>query len=152
MVAGASADGSVIVGRLDSGRREVFRFTDETGLVKLDDLFNPTVVSADGSMIFGETIAGDGSQAVVWDATHGVRYLRDVFTNEFGLDLTEWNLRSANGVSADGTVIVGYGMNPFGHFEGWMAVVPEPATNVLWLLGLMRLFVSHGRIVEKQEV
>jgi hypothetical protein len=36
-----------------------------------------------------------------------------------------WRLESANAVSADGTVIVGDGVNPLGRREGWIARLPE---------------------------
>jgi len=41
----------------------------------------------------------------------------------------------AYGVSADGLTIVGGGINPDGHPEGWVATIPEPATLILLGLG-----------------
>ena len=38
-----------------------------------------------------------------------------------GTDLTDWTLSQAEGVSDDGTVIVGYGNNPDGNTEAWIA-------------------------------
>ena len=43
-----------------------------------------------------------------------------VVTMDFG-----WQLRSANGVSADGTVIVGDGVDPLGLSQGWIARLPK---------------------------
>jgi hypothetical protein len=38
------------------------------------------------------------------------------------------------GVSDGGTVIVDYGTGPQCYMEGWVAVIPEPATGVLLTL------------------
>ena len=50
---------------------------------------------------------------------------------DFGLDLTGWSLEVGHGVSDDGMTIVGWGNNPDGNTEAWVAHIPEPAT--LWL-------------------
>jgi hypothetical protein len=53
-----------------------------------------------------------------------------------GLDLSGWSLDSAWGVSADGFTIVGYGINPSGQNEGWIAnLSPEPVPEPLTILG-----------------
>jgi hypothetical protein len=44
-----------------------------------------------------------------------------MLTDELRLDLTGWQLSGARGISADGTVIVGFGTNPGGQTEGWIA-------------------------------
>ena len=46
---------------------------------------------------------------------------------------TGWTLWSATGISADATTIVGYGANPSGQTEAWLAniSVPEPSTFAL---------------------
>src|SRR5712691_9226942 len=50
-----------------------------------------------------------------------------------GVDLTGWRLNSATGVSADGTVIVGYGTDPTGNIQAWIArLTPLPQrTNIV---------------------
>jgi hypothetical protein len=41
--------------------------------------------------------------------------------------LEGWQLNGHNGgVSLDGTTIAGYGINPNGQIEGWMATIPAP--------------------------
>jgi probable HAF family extracellular repeat protein len=80
-------------------------------------------VSGDGSVIVG---AGDGGP-FLWDAARGARDLKTALVNEYGLDLTGWTLTTAWDVSADGTTIVGVGVNRFGATEGWVAVLPEPS-------------------------
>ena len=67
----------------------------------------------------------------IWDEIHGSRNLKEVLTNDYGLDLSDWwDLDSATGISDDGTVIVGYGTNPDGHIEAFRVVLPEPSTLV----------------------
>ena len=82
-------------------------------------------VSADGSIVVGFAQSATEANAFIWDADHGMRVLRDVLTNDFGLDLTGWRLREATGISADGVTIVGWGVNPDGDFEAWIAVIPQ---------------------------
>jgi hypothetical protein len=43
-----------------------------------------------------------GREAFIWDAVHGMRNLREVLIQEYGLDLSVWTLSEARGVSADG--------------------------------------------------
>ena len=52
------------------------------------------------------------------------------------MDLTGWNLEEAMGLSDDGLTISGWGYNPDGHREGWVAHIPEPASLGLMLIGL----------------
>ncbi len=118
-----SADGSVVVGRGNSSfGDEAFRWTQAGGMVGLGDLpggiffSGATAVSADGSVIIG--ISGG---AFIWDVTHGIRSLKDVLVNDYGLDLTGWVLYAAMDISADGRTIVGFGRNPSSYGEAWIA-------------------------------
>ena len=94
-------------------------------------------VSADGSVIVGHiggsSIFGPPVGAFIWDETHGMRSLQGVLVDHFRLDLTGWTLTSATGVSADGSTIVGEGINPDGFNEGWIAVLPVPEPAMEWL-------------------
>lgn len=54
--------------------------------------------------------------------------LKGVLENDYGLVLTGWELDKAMGISADAFTLVGYGTNPDGLTEGWIAAIPEPAT------------------------
>lgn len=51
--------------------------------------------------------------------------------DKYGLDLANWTLYNATGISADGLTIVGYGANPDGYGEAWIATIPEPASILL---------------------
>jgi len=142
---GISADGSVIIGFSTSASGvEAFRWTESTGMVGLGDLpggvFQSSAndISADGSVIVGSANSGV-SEAVFWTEADGMRVLQDFLMNELGLDLTGWQLTNAFGISDDGLTIVGRGTNPDGISQGWIAVIPEPATGLLCLLGLAGL-------------
>lgn len=43
------------------------------------------------------------------------------------------NLESANGISADGSIIVGVGINPDGNTEAWLADLSIPLPPALWM-------------------
>ena len=68
-----------------------------------------------------------------------MRNLQDVLVDDCGLDLNGWTLRSATDISDDGHVIVGYGINPAGDREAWVATIPEPATMSFLALGSLVL-------------
>ena len=140
-----SRDGTTIVGDSGtSGGGAAFRWTEAEGMVALEDAFGAVVggaardVSADGSVIVGTTGDGAAAQAFVWTAATGARALSVLLQNA-GLDLSGWQLRAANGLSADGRVIVGGGINPNGDYEGFVVVIPEPGTSLLLGLGLAML-------------
>jgi len=90
-------------------------------------------ISADGSIIVGES---DG-HAFIWDEANGIRNLKYVLETQYGLDLSNWKLTSANSISADGRTIVGDGVytvyaqlpdgsqwEVFIDSESWIAVLP----------------------------
>jgi uncharacterized membrane protein len=88
-------------------------------------------VSADGSVIVGSARAGNpgveplqDSSVFIWDAVHGVRALRDVLLEQ-GTDVTGWHLSYPFGMSADGRVIGGVGINPSGAPQSWLARLAE---------------------------
>jgi probable HAF family extracellular repeat protein len=128
---GISADGLVIVGRgysgaFDVNTHEAFSWTSDTGLIRLgftscNDWSIAHAASGDGSVIVGDPESNRGDCAFIWDAQHGMRNVHEVLTNEYGLQLTGWQLSGARGISGDGTVIVGFGTNPNGQTEGWIA-------------------------------
>ena len=152
-----SADGSVVVGQSSGAYGyEAFRWTQGTGMIGLGSLPGglfvsaATGVSADGSVIVGYSVGGE---VFVWNSTQGMRSLREILTNDYGLDLTGWGALSYAGnpqVSADGLTIVGQGWNPNGNLEAWIArlnpqnnpSVPEPSSilglGLFSLVGFLR--------------
>jgi len=162
---GVSADGSVVVGQsaffdFSAGGLEwnrAFRWSEATGMLDLGalpgDVYSAaSATSADGSVIVGFSSSSSSGnaqrRAFIWDTAHGMRSLSDVLVDEYGLDLTGWTLDSATAITQDGSSIVGYGVNPSGQREAWMATIPEPGTALLvaiGVFGLARMRTVRGR-------
>jgi uncharacterized membrane protein len=139
----ASGDGSVLAGQgLSASGYEAFRWTQAGGMVALGDLPGGTffseakIVSRDGTLILGQGSTASADEAFIWDEVHGMRNLRGVLVNDYGLDLTGWNLSTVQGISDDNSTIVGIGTDPSGQTEAWIATIPEPGTWMLVSFGL----------------
>ncbi|MCP4611921.1 MAG: hypothetical protein GY845_24735 [Planctomycetes bacterium] len=136
---GVSADGSVVVGGSQGPTDpsyEAFRW--ENGVMAgLGDLpggrhwSTAKAVSADGAIVVGHGENDTASLAFIWDADNGIRNLKSVLENDYGLDLTGWILKDATAISADGTTIVGYGTNADGNREGWIAVLDPYSPSLI---------------------
>ena len=127
---GISGDGLTIVGSSDGGGSyyQAFRWTSASGMVSLGNVPDTTLesrtalaASYNGSIIVGKGGTSTGDEAFIWDAAHGMRKLRDVLINDYGLDLAGWKLSEARAVSANGRAIAGNGINPNGQAEAWLA-------------------------------
>ena len=101
----------------------------------------PHDVSADGSVVVGYgngTTNTDEIQAFRWTQASGVMSIHELLLDE-GIDVAAmgWTLESATAVSADGTIIAGWGRNPSGQSEAWLVElpIPEPTSAFLALLG-----------------
>ncbi len=133
-----SSDGSVVVGRSESAAgTEAFRWTEADGMVGLGVLPVTSDEGAWGTSSDGSVIVGMGTEAFIWDPTYGMRDLKDVLINDYDLDLAGWTLRGAPDISDDGRFITGYGTNPDGLTEAWLADLshPVPIPSAIWLLG-----------------
>jgi len=142
-----SGDGAVVAGicRDLNPNGQPFLWSEAEGMVLIDNLAGsrfttPSALSEDGSVMVGSALfpdrpmgADDG--AVIWTAEAGMKRLKDVLVTDYGLDLTGWTLFDATGISADGWTIVGNGIDPEGHSQGWIATLPEPTTLVLLAVG-----------------
>jgi probable HAF family extracellular repeat protein len=133
MALAASADGSVVVGYSTTGAgREAFQWTQADGMVGLGDLsggaFSSVAhgVSADGSIVVGAGTTASGEEACIW-LNRTLSNLRVYLTDRYGLNLSGWTLTAAKLVSADGKTIVGYGVNPDGETEAWIAHLGDRA-------------------------
>lgn len=125
-----SPDGSIVVGRGRSeDGNEAFRWQDGE-MEPLGDVPGGAYfsyahgVSADGSVVVGVSLSDNGNEAFLWTEEAGMRALKVVLEEDYGLDLGEWRLRFAFDVSHDGTVVVGVGTNPDGQVEAFRAFLP----------------------------
>jgi uncharacterized membrane protein len=140
-----SWDGNVVAG---SGGplgpafvNRAFRWTPETGTVILDlppgrRASVAQAMSGDGSTLIGYLDDGFDASAFYWDLTHGMRELKQVLIDDYGLgeQLAGWTIWSGELMSADGNVILGFGRNPQGQDERFVVVlnpVPEPSSLAL---------------------
>ncbi len=134
---GVSANGRVIVGFGSTlyGQR-AFRWTRQRGMVELADPESgfeskALAVSLNGAVVVGKG-GTDGAlffEAFIWDRMNGMRLVKDVLEDDFGLNLSSWRLVAATDVSPDGSTIVGHGRNPDGNYEGWVAKFPRVARS-----------------------
>ena len=133
---GVSSDGNVVVGfGTTRTGAQAFRWTKSTGMVWLGEVPGVKAGSAafdaskDGSVIVGTITYGEaGEEAFIWDSTSGFQHLESVLKNDYGLkqELKGWTLEQALSMSDDGSTIVGFGVNPQGKREGWMARIKKP--------------------------
>lgn len=127
-----SADGSIIGGHIDN---QLTRWT-PNGVENHGTLDGAPFISltmdanADASVIVGAVSFfsefGLDDFAFIWEEGVGMRYLEDMLERDHGMVLEGWTLQTASGISADGRTIVGWGLNPSGHTEGWVITLPPP--------------------------
>jgi uncharacterized protein with beta-barrel porin domain len=110
---------------------QAFRWTQASGMVGLgalpgDNFSNAFAVSADGAVMVGnsERIV-NGSDAhpqhgFLWDQVFGMQDLRQVLATQYGLNVTGWELTVPASVSADGSAIAGFGIDPTGHTQAFL--------------------------------
>jgi len=133
-------DGTVVVG--SSGNSffgsigQAFRWTEAGGMVGLGVLSGGTLsvagaVNADGTVVVGSGDApGVNSRAFRWTATDGMQSVQSLLTDR-GVATTGWTLVTATGVSADGQIIVGTGIDPDGATQAWIADLGPSVVPVL---------------------
>ncbi|MBX9789555.1 MAG: hypothetical protein K2Y37_11630 [Pirellulales bacterium] len=130
-----SSDGTAVVGAGLNvfSLQQAFLWT--TGSAKLTPLGSASMqshalaVSNSGNVVVGRAQPLPLGSAFIWDATNGMRSLQSVLINQYGLgpSLLGWTLTEATAISDNGKVIVGNGIDPQGHMQGWIFEVPEPA-------------------------
>ncbi len=139
---GISADGSVIVGeaRDASGFWRAFRWSTANGMEDIGTLGGPESVAYaanhDGSVIVGTSLTSglsDSNDAFIWTAKTGMQSLRAVLQAKGVHTADGWvQVTSAAGISVNGTVITGFGLNPrtkafpFGVWTPFRVVLPVP--------------------------
>jgi len=129
---GISPDGNVIVGTSSPGAPECqATLWDANGAHSLGSLAGrPRTVafdaSSNGTVVVGyaSTDCNAAEVAFIWDQAHGMQDLRQVLVNAgLGPQLQGWQLLAAFSVTPDGSVIVGYGVNPQGQQEAWRVTI-----------------------------
>jgi uncharacterized membrane protein len=93
--------------------------------------------NAAGNLIGGGSWNATRSVAVVWDPVDGLRELKPILEQEYGLDLSGWILDSVLGISSDGSVLTGFGRNPDGDQQPWVVAIPEPSGGLTLPAGLV---------------
>ncbi|MFG0284145.1 MAG: PEP-CTERM sorting domain-containing protein [Phycisphaerales bacterium JB039] len=132
---GISADARVLTGNSNTtgGLAGAFRWTEASGMLALgalpgDSASGALATTADGAVVVGNSNRVSGSAiietAVIWDRIRGMRGLKAVLEDDFGLDLTDWLLHRAIDITADGRFIVGQAMNPAGVREAYIVQIP----------------------------
>jgi probable HAF family extracellular repeat protein len=139
-----SADGHIVVGWGNTVGHvtNAFRWTDPAeggeGMISLGVLPGATHsfahdVSDEGDRVVGSSNISndlDNGVAFVWFERKGMVDLKEHLEDDLALDLSGWTLVSASAISGDGLTIVGYGDNPMGQTEGWIAHLGSPNKSV----------------------
>ena len=128
-----SRDGSVVVGAsMDNAQvTQAFRWERQAGIVPLATMAAgiqgsvAAAISGDGTIIAGWAITGTGEAAFIWDAERGMRLLEAVLAVDYQTEIAGWKLTRATAISDDGRTIAGYGTNPQGQVEAWIAKLPQ---------------------------
>ena len=136
---GVSDDGQVVVGVAYTPTYIYpFRYTVGGSMVSLGYLPGGVYAaiakdcSGDGSVVVGSNLFHDGqsgqyyNKATIWDPVNGLRALQEVLESEYGIVLPKWQLWMASGISSDGRVISGYGIDPHGRYRGFVVTLPGP--------------------------
>jgi hypothetical protein len=123
--AAASFDGSVLVGTRQ--QHGAYRWEESVGLQLLGTLpdgrrfTEATGVSGDGLTMVGAGVVTDASEAVIWNANHGLRSVRSLLADR-GLDeeLEGWTFTNAVSISRDARIVCGRGLF-MGEQATWIA-------------------------------
>jgi len=156
---GVSPDGSVVYGeaRDQAGYWRTFRWASALGTRDMGTLGGPMstahAASADGSVIVGKSLINSSSgslRAFRWTPSTGMRDLRQGLLDAGVTAVQNWTLAVAAGVSADGSVIAGWGYPaPLTPAQPFIAVLPVPGGGgaALSSVSLSSSSVRGGRSV-----
>jgi probable HAF family extracellular repeat protein len=144
---GITRDGKIVVGNGITGEGpEGFWWRPEFGMLPIGELegcdvdSRATAVSDDGQVVVGSSLKICGHQSAArWTPVDGIQDITSLLLQQGATGLEGWILEYASDVSADGTVIVGFGTNPKGWREGWIARVQRPCPADCDLSGVLDL-------------
>jgi probable HAF family extracellular repeat protein len=131
----ASANGSVVVGQSRDRNAfwKAFSWTAAGGMRDLGTLGGPMSaahgVSHDGAVIIGTALTtpmSSSNHAFRWTTRRQMQDLQRELLNASVTSVQNWILFSATSVSSDGTVIVGFGLNPSRQWEAFRATLGLP--------------------------
>ena len=154
-----SGDGTIVVGYSSSHLGpEAFYWTEPTGMiglgVPLGGLGSIAYgISGDGSTVVGRSIISSDFEPIYWDAELEIHTLtQELLDLGLGPDLESWDLEEATAVSHSGLTIVGWGRNPDGDQEAWIAYLGQdphpveiPAVSTTGLILLAIVLVGASR-------
>ncbi len=116
----------------------------QDGQINLFDRHDSAVyaTSADAEIIGGSyTLLGGEEAAAIWLADGGIYEMHDLHDYVSNLGMSGeagWQFGAITGISADGSVLVGWGIDPDGNTGGWRITIPSPASaGLLGLSGLL---------------
>ncbi len=146
-------DGKMVVGW--SGRR-AFSWSHETQLVDLGmmrgmDVTAAKGVSAEGSIVVGFAQAFGPellTEAVILGPSGNWRTIEELLATSG--HATEWQLLSAEAISADGRTVVGNGISPRGLALGWAITIPEPSTRGMLFVALALLAIAGSGLARSR--
>jgi probable HAF family extracellular repeat protein len=121
---GVNANGRVVVGESFNPENQAFRWVNGTmtglGFLPGGQISVAFGVSANGKVVVGNDCCTGVSGAFRWTAATGMQSVKALL-QAAGVDIPGWQLGIATAVSADGTTIVGNGIDPDGRRQAWIA-------------------------------
>jgi probable HAF family extracellular repeat protein len=137
---GVSGDGNVVVGSSKTNVGGPLHATRWAGAgMPITDLGTlggtnsyATAASSDGSVIVGSSTDGGGAdRAFRWTQAGNMQSVTSWLAGA-GVSLPAgWAPLAANGVNGNGNVVVGYGIDPSGHGQAWLARVGGAGTGLI---------------------
>lgn len=137
--------GSPVENQIPDEATRSFRWTadggmEDLGFVAETDSIKANALSGDGSVIVGDIYRRGPSDndpnlltvverdGFIWDEVRGIRDLQEVLVKDFGLgsNLAGWDILRVTDIADDGRTIVGWGTNPSGIHEDWVARLDPP--------------------------
>ncbi len=144
-----SADGSVVVGSADiAGDLYSHAFRWSGGVMSDLGTLGGTsssarAISADGRVVVGTSAVNNRVAAFRWTAGTGIQSVQSLLAAA-GVNVSGWQLQTADAVSADGTVIGGNGINPLNLPQGWLAVCSPVCRGLITFGNVAQSFAGQS--------